>query len=321
MEHKYITNEKLKQIPKLPGIYKMLDSRGVIIYIGKSKCLQKRVRSYFVKTPRWDKVNRMISMLKDIEYVVTDTHLEARLLECSLIKEYQPRFNAQMKNDRNYFFIRIEDYNKYNPLSVIEERTGHCFGPFRSKYTISEFLDKLKNIYPIARNGDRYEFEYHMFPITMQKDVFDQNKALLSGLFSSEGDLLLFLDTLRSKLEEAVNAYRYEMASIYRDMISCVQMIKNGLNGYKNLSSRSILLNLPMDNGCSKLFYILNGRIIHSMITDSVMDDIRKDFIKASELLIPSLHSIQENEKEWIDYRDIIYSEISGLPDELVELL
>jgi excinuclease ABC subunit C len=76
-----------------------------------------------------------------------------------------------------------------------------------------------------------------------------------------------------------------------------------------------------MDNGCFKLFYILNGHIIHSMLTDNATKDIRKAFIKSSELLIPSVHSIQENEKEWIDYRDIIYSEISDLPEELVELL
>ncbi len=321
MEHKYITNEKLKQIPKLPGIYKMLDSQGVIIYIGKSKCLQKRVRSYFVKTPAWDKVNRMITMIRDIEYVTTDTHLEARLLECSLIKEYKPRFNAQMKNDKNYFFIKVENYNKYNPLSVIEERTNHCFGPFRSKYTISEFLDILKNIYPIKWNGNRYEFEYHMFPITMQQDDFDHNKELLLELFESEDNLLFMIETLQSKLEDAVSLYRYEMASIYRDMIFCMQMIKNGLNGYKNLLSRSILLKLPLDNGGCKLFYILNGRIIHSMMAENLTEDIRKDFIHASKLLIPSVHSIQENEKEWIDYRDIIYSELSDLPEELIELL
>jgi excinuclease ABC subunit C len=320
MEHKYITNEKLKQIPKLPGIYKMLDSQGVIIYIGKSKCLQKRVRSYFVKTPAWDKVNKMVTMIREIEYITTDTHLEARLLECSLIKEYKPRFNAQMKNDKNYFFIKVENYNKYNPLSVIEERTDHCFGPFRSKYTISDFLDKLKNIYPLKWNNNRYEFEYHMFPVVMQQDIFDQNKALLLELFESEDNLLLLIETLQSKLEEAVSLYRYEMASIYRDMIFCLQMIKNGLNGYKNLLSRRILLKLPLENGGYKLFYILNGSIIHSMMTDKLTEDIRKDFINASTLLTPSVHSIQENEKEWIDYRDIIYSEISDLPEELIEL-
>ncbi len=321
MEHRYITRDKLRQIPKLPGIYKMLDSRGVIIYIGKSKCLQKRVQSYFVDTPKWDKVNRMVSMIRDLEYIVTDTHLEARLLECSLIKQYQPRFNALMKNDRNYFFIKIEDYNKYNLLSVIEERTDHCFGPFRSKYTISEFLVKLKNIYPIARRDGRYEFEYHMFPIAMPKDIFEENKALFFELFASEDNLLRLIEALQSKLEEAAISYRYEMASIYRDMITCFKMIKNGLNGYKKLSSRSILLKLPMDNGCCKLFYILNGSIIQSMVTENLTEDIRKDFIKDSELKISSVHSIRENEKAWIDYRDIIYSEISDLPEELVELL
>ncbi|BCJ98988.1 GIY-YIG nuclease family protein [Anaerocolumna chitinilytica] len=321
MEHKYITNDNLKQIPKLPGIYKMLNSQGAIIYIGKSKCLQKRVQSYFVKTPKWEKVNRMVPLIRDIEYIITDTHLEARLLECSLIKEFKPRFNAQMKNDRNYFFIKVEDYNKYNPLTVIDDRTEHCFGPFRSKYTISEFLVHLKNIYPITKDGDQYRFEYHIFPITLERELFDLNKTVLFELLESEDNLQLMVNTLQSKLEEAVESYRFEMAAIYRDMIACFKMIKNGLSGYKNLSSQSILLKLPVDNDRYKLFYIKNGSILHKMITDKVTNEILKKFINSSEQLIPSVNSIQENEKEWIDYRDIIYSEISALPEEMIVLL
>lgn len=321
MEHKYITKEQIKQIPKLPGIYKMLDSRGVIIYIGKSKCLQKRVQSYFVKTPKWDKVNRMISLLHRLEYVVTDTHLEARLLECSLIKEHKPHFNCQMKHDRNYFFIKVEDYNKYNPLSIVEERTEHCFGPFRSKHTMSEFLLMLKNIYPITRNGSGYEFDYHIFPISLEKDVFDQNKALLFELFTSEDQLQLMLEALQSKLEEAASLYRYEMASIYRDMIFGFQMLKSGLNRYKSLASRNILLKYPLEHGCYKLFYIVKGRVVHSMLTEALTADIRRKFICTSQQMIPFSGNTPDNEKEWMDYRDIIYSELSDLPDELLELL
>ncbi len=179
MENIQITKDKLKQIPKLPGIYKMLDSRGNIIYIGKSKCLQKRVQSYFVSTPKWEKVNRMVSLINEIEFIVTDTHLEARLLECKLIKELKPYFNAQLKNDQRYFFIRIDDYNRYHPLSITSERTENSFGPFRSKYTISECLNRLKNLYPITKPNDRYELDYHMFPIVMEEVIFKQNREVL----------------------------------------------------------------------------------------------------------------------------------------------
>lgn len=77
--------QKVNQIPALPGVYKMLDSSGQIIYVGKSKCLKKRVQSYFTKSPKQPKIERMIFLIDDIEYIVTDTHLEARLLECQLL--------------------------------------------------------------------------------------------------------------------------------------------------------------------------------------------------------------------------------------------
>ncbi len=320
MEHKYITKEKLKQIPKLPGIYKMLDSRGVIMYIGKSKCLQNRVRSYFTDRPKWEKISRMVSMIRDIEYIVTDTHLEARLLECTLIKQYQPRFNALMKNDQRYFYIQVENYNKYHPLSITGERTDLSFGPFRSKYAFNQYLDMLKNIYPITKVDDRYELEYHMFPVTMDEDTFLLNRAILLELFNSEPHLLLLIETLQSKLEEAAISYHYELASVYRDLIVFFRMIKNGLNGYRNLISRNILLKLPLDQGY-KLFYISEGSIVNSIITEDPTQDIINRFLLDSTLNIPLFQAPQENEKAWIDYRDILYSEITDLSEEMVEFL
>jgi excinuclease ABC subunit C len=318
MVNGHISKEKLKQIPKLPGIYKMLDAKGNIIYIGKSKCLQKRVQSYFVGTPSWDKVTRMVSMIKDIEYNITDTHLEARLLECQLIKEIKPRFNAQMKHDQRYIFIKVEDFNRYNPLSVVEERMENCFGPFRSKYTISEFMDRLKNIYPIIKNGNTYEFEYHMFPITMEKDIYNQNKELLLELFTREDNILLFVEVLQARMDDAVSLYRYEMASIYRDMINNFRMLKNGLDGYKSLVSRDILLKLPIEQGY-KLFFVSKGSIINSIVTDNPDKEIIDGFIAESTSKISAMKPTSDNEKSWIDFRDILYSEISELPDEMVE--
>ena len=312
--------EKLKQIPKLPGIYKMLDSRGNIIYIGKSKCLQNRVRSYFVASPKWEKVNRMITMIKDIEYVVTDTHLDARLLECRLIKEHKPRFNAQMKNDQRYFFIKVENYNRYNPLSIAEERIENCFGPFRSKYTISEFLSRLRNLYPITKNNQVYELEFHMFPVTMEEFIFNQNRDILLELFTEENNIGLLIETLQSKLEEASAAYRYEIASMYRDTIKCFRMIKNGLDGYKELASSNILLTIPIEVGY-KLFLVSRGNVIHSGIYNNLTQEIKEHFISEGMLRVNETEFPSNNEKIWIDYRDILYSEISDLSEEMVEII
>lgn len=315
-----LIKDKLRQIPNLPGIYKMLDSRGIIIYIGKSKCLRKRVQSYFVSSPKWEKVNRMVSLISDIEYIVTDTHLEARLLECRLIKEYKPHFNAQMKNDQRYFYIKVEHYNKYHVLSVEDERSEDCFGPFRSRYTISEFLRSLKNIYPITKNAIGYDFEYHMFPVAMKEELFERNREIFLELFSQEDRILILIEAFQAKLMEAALAYRYEIASVYRDMINCFEIIKNGLDGYKALATRNILLKLPTNPGY-KLFFVSNGNIIHSQLTEQLSKEIITAFIMECRLKISAFPSETSSEKTRLDYWDILYSEISDLSEDMIEFL
>jgi excinuclease ABC subunit C len=319
MENKQNIKNKLKSIPKLPGIYKMLDSRGHILYIGKSKCLQNRVRSYFVSTPKWEKVNRMVTMIRDIDYIVTDTHLEARLLECRLIKEYKPRFNAQMKNDQSYFFIKVDSGNRNNPLLITEQRTEDCFGPFRSKYRISEFLDRLKNLYPISKIDGRYSFEYQMFPAPLDEEAHRRNRDLLLELFRDEDNIGLMMEALQTKLEEAATAYRYELASVYRDMLISFRSIQHGLIGYKKLVSKDILLTIPLDDSY-KLFLISKGYLKHSRICDELTQEIKDQFIEEA-MQSGVCEDTPENEKMWIDYRDILYSEISDLSEDMIEIL
>lgn len=320
MNNKEHIKNLIKQIPELPGIYKMLDSSRNIIYIGKSKCLKKRVQSYFTASPKWEKVTRMVTMIRDIEYIVTDTHLEARLLECNLIKELQPRFNAQMKNDQRYIYIKIEPYNPFHPLSVVSEREADCIGPFRSKYSITQFIGSLKNLYPIRKCGSQFEFEYQLFPVKMEKELFEQNRNVLLDLFSETGNIQSLIDTLQLKLEEVVSDYRFEMAAIYRDMIQGFTIIKNTLDGYKSLSTKNLLLKLPTCEGY-KLFYVANCYIINDMATTSLSDKILSDFIKTSAAKLDSFIPIYSDEKSNMDYRDVMYSEISDIPDEMIDIL
>lgn len=312
--------ETLRQIPELPGIYKMLDSGRNIIYIGKSKCLKRRVASYFVNSPKWEKVNRMVSQIKDIEYIVTDTHLEARLLECELIKYHQPRYNAQMKNDRRYGFIKVNAYNPHRSLSVIAEREDNCFGPFRSKFKMGEFIDKLKNLYPIRKTDDGYEAEYHLFPIGMDRDTFDRNHNVLLELMTEEDNIDILIDCLQKKLLEAADKYRYEIASYYRDIIIGFTTLKRGLNGYKDLNTKDILLTLPVPDGF-KLFYITCGNIINRRLLAVITDKDLQDFLVQSRLLHSSYIPPYMDEKSSIDFRDVLYSEISDLDEEQVTLL
>lgn len=307
--------EKLNILPELPGIYKFLDHYGNIIYIGKSKTLNKRVKSYFVDNPKWDKVNRMTPCIDDLEFVVTDTHLEARLLECELIKSIKPIFNSQMKNDEKYAYLKIEDYNRHNPISLVFEREENSFGPFRNKYSLSKIVESLNNLYPISRVNDNYEFKYNLLPISMNEAIYEENKAILMELFSSDIYMDIFINQINLKMKEAASKYKFETASLYRDIIFSLNYLKAGISGYRNMFLKNIVLRIPIENGV-KLFFITHGQIAFKKEYKRLSVKSYDLFVRNSLILPVPTPSMDE--KISIDYRDILYSEILSLPSHMV---
>lgn len=310
--------EKLNIIPQLPGIYKFLDCNGRIIYIGKSKTLNKRVKSYFVDNPKWDKVSRMTPNIDDLEFVVLDTHIEARLLECELIKSVKPIFNSQMKNDEKYAYIKIEDYNRYNPISIVHNREENSFGPFRRKYSLYKIIESLKNLYPLEKSDASYSFEYHLIPSSMDNDTYNMNKEVLLEIFSSDIHMDAFIKAIEVKMREAASIYKFETASMYRDIIFSLNYLKSGISGYRNMFLKNIVLKIPFDSGI-KLFFISHGKIVHKKSYKKLSNKNYNLFIdNCLKLPIPSPSS---DEKMSIDYRDILYSEILSLPSSMVTYL
>lgn len=311
--------DKIKTIPELPGIYKMLDGRGNIIYIGKSKCLKKRVKSYFTGTPKSEKVKKLVGFIRDIEYIVTDTHLEARLLECELIKTVMPTFNSQMKQDRGYVYLKVEDYNPYHSLSVISERTTDSYGPFRSSFSLTEFTKLMKNLYPLQYVNRQFRFDYHIAPIKLDRNLFQGNREVLLKLLSGDKYITLFLEELEAKMKEAASEFHYETAIRYRDLIAGMRMVQFGINGYNSLTTRTILLKLPTPSGV-KLFYIEKGFIVHRKLYNSATEQNIKDFLIEARNCIHTPSSAMD-EKTAIDFRDILCSEVLSLPEEMVQIL
>lgn len=308
--------QKINSIPMLPGIYKMLDPSGRIIYVGKSISLKNRVRSYFTDNPKWSKVEKMVSFIDDIEYIVTDTHLEAILLECKLIKKIKPMFNTQLKNDEKYVYLKVEDFNIYNPLSIVNSREYNCYGPFRRKFSLVELINSFKNIYPIIRSDENYNFEYNLIPISMDKDMFAVNKKSLEEVFSDNKKMILLIDRLEEKMKEAAAQLQFGTASTFRDMIYGLNYLKTGIYGYKTMFSKDIVLKIPITNGY-KLFFVSKGEILLKSTFSALTEDVIQDFISTGKNLKPSV-SKNLNEKSSMDFRDILYSEIKSLPDEMI---
>lgn len=309
---------KLNTAPKKPGIYKMLDSKGNVIYVGKSKMLNKRIKTYFANNPKWEKVSKMVPLIDDIEYIVTDTHLEARLLECSLIKSIKPIFNSQMKHDRGYVYLKLENYNRYRALSVIDSREEFSYGPFRRKFHLNETINIFKNLYPIKKASNSYEFEYHLFPVTLNKDMFNENRNSLKEVLSDYSKANLFINELENKMRREASLNNFEMASLYKDIINNVNYIINSINKYNELARHNILLTIPIEEGY-KLFYISKGKIKKKEIYEKMT---QTDIEVFSETALTSTEDNYDlDEKSLMDFKDIVYSEIISLPESMVKYI
>ena len=316
--------KRLEQLPEAPGIYKMLDASGRIIYIGKSKCLKKRVHSYFVPNPKWDKARRMSGSICDIQTIVTDTHLEAMLLECELIKKIRPCFNTLMKNDGRYSYLTLEENFRKKPLKLTLTRDGRSFGPFRSRGKVQTAMDLLVNLYPLSGNEHKFDLEYHVFPYVMNREEFDENRRVLNALFSDADIMAAFRMAVSGQMLNAAAETHFERAKRYKDLNDAMAYIQNALLRYKSWTHNGLVYGVRLPEGY-KLFLIADGQIRTSVKVADFSDAVRKDFILDCEKkgMLKNVQSQDEglDEKGMVDYMDIIYGELSEADPEMIFLL
>lgn len=316
-------NEQLKQklnnLPEAPGIYRMLDKRGTIIYIGKSKCLKKRVHSYFVPSPVWDKAKQMAPFIEDIDLTVTDTHLEAMLLECESIKTAKPYFNSMMKNDQRYLYLTLEENYRRPPLKLTHTRESRSFGPFRSRGVLLEITDTFRNLYPIKKSGSSYQFEYHIFPCTMEKETFEADQETLARLLSSDTEMARFLRSVERKMKDAAAQQRFERASQYRDLHIRFSWLKKYLSRFEEWQKTDLIYTVPLNQGY-KFFYISDGALLWRDLVSENTEAARRVFAEKARSLRETSSPDERTEKELLDYRDIIYAELAGASGRIYAL-
>ena len=150
MMHNDKIEEKLKTLPDNPGVYLMKNSNGKIIYVGKAVVLKNRVRQYFRKTEKTARIEKMVSLIHDFEYIITDTEDEALILECNLIKKYKPKFNVLLKDDKTYPYIKVGEKN-VKPIiqltrNLVKDGSKY-YGPYPSVWSAKEMIKYIKDIY------------------------------------------------------------------------------------------------------------------------------------------------------------------------------
>ncbi|AEF99697.1 excinuclease ABC subunit UvrC [Methylomonas methanica] len=265
----------LKTLTQRPGIYKMLDAKGEIIYIGKAKNLKNRVSSYFRSNAVSPKQSAMVAKVCGIEVTVTHTEGEALLLESQLIKRHKPRYNISLRDDKSYPYVFISSFHDFPQLSYhrgAKKRKGRYFGPYPSASAVKETLKLLQKIFPVRQCEDSY---YNARSRPCLQHQIERCTAPCVGLISKQDyqidvdSTILFLegqggqlvDQLVQKMETAATALEFEQAAAYRDQIQRLRAVleKHFIEGEKG-DVDILACTAKADLACVQVFFIRNGQ-------------------------------------------------------------
>lgn len=271
-DYKQRIKNKLNVVPMEPGCYLMKDRNDQVIYVGKAKKLRNRLRSYF--TGAHDaKTTRLVGEIRHFEFIVTSSETESLLLELNLIKQYQPRYNILLKDDKSYPFIKItkEKYPRLLVTRTVKQGTGKYFGPYPNAYSAQETKNLLDRIYPYRKCDkmpDKLCLYYHIGQC-LGPCVYDVDLSKYAQMTKEITDFLngedkTILKSLEERMLTASESLDFERAKEYRDLI---QHIQNLTNKQKIMSSDKTIRDVfgySVDKGwmCIQVFFIRQGNMI-----------------------------------------------------------
>ena len=283
----FLIEEELKKLPAKPGVYLMHDERDEIIYVGKAISLRNRVRQYFQSSRnKGAKIEQMVTHIARFEYIVTDSELEALVLESNLIKEHRPKYNTMLKDDKSYPFIKVtvqEAYPRVLFARRMKKDKNRYFGPYTSAGAVKDVIELVRKLYQVRscnRNlprdcgKDRPCLYYHMKQCmgpcrgNVGQDIYKENiKKVIRFL---NGDFQETIDQLTDKMMAASEEMRFEDAAEYRDLIQSIRKIgeRQKITAYGE-EDRDIIavamdesLDLREQDAVVQVFFMRSGRMI-----------------------------------------------------------
>ena len=288
----------LKNLPSKPGVYLMKNSLGEVIYVGKAKILKNRVKSYFQNSKNHsEKVRVMVKHIAEFEYIVTDSEMEALILECNLIKKYSPRYNILLKDDKFYPFIKItvnDDFPRVFVTRNYSKDGSKYFGPYTNGTAVYETINLINKIFPlrtckllIKEGGElvRPCLNYHI------KKCFGPcggyiNKEEYGKMIKDVIDILSGKDTtvlkvLQSEMEEASMNLEFEKAADLRDKILAIEAIVEKQKIFKTMEGDEDFINIYKDekDSCVQVFFSRDGKILgreHFIFENTAEDSIEE---------------------------------------------
>ncbi len=273
--------EELKKLPAKPGVYLMHDAKDEIIYVGKAISLKNRVRQYFqTSRNKGVKIEQMVTHIARFEYIVTDSELEALVLECNLIKEHRPKYNTMLKDDKSYPFIRVtmeEEFPRVLFSRRMKKDRSKYFGPYTSAGAVKDAIELIRRIYhlracsrklPQDIGKERPCLYYHIHQCdapcqgNVSAEVYQQGvKGALGFLGGQYQDTI---QGLQEKMQQASEELRYEDAMGYRDLIQSIERIgeRQKITGHGGEDNDVVAMAMDEEDAIVQVFFIRDGRLI-----------------------------------------------------------
>ena len=307
-----LIQSKLELLPTSPGCYIHKDKNGTIIYVGKAKNLRNRVRSYF-RGSHDTKTEALVSEIEDFEFIVTESNIEALLLEINLIKENQPKYNIMLKDDKSYPFIKItnETYPRLIITRQVKKDGGLYFGPYPDVGAANEIKRLLDRLFPFRKcthPPEKVCFYYHLGQCKahticqVDSQYFKELAQEVAAFLKGQDDQII--EDLRGKMAGAAQAMEFEKAAEYRDLIQSIGTLRTKQRVMaKDLQNRDVF-GYYVDKGwmCVQVFFVRQGKLIERDVNlFPYYNDPDEDFLtyigqfyqekshlKPNEILIPA---------------------------------
>ena len=271
---------QLKVLPNKPGVYLMKNSLGEVIYVGKAKILKNRVRQYFQNSKNHtEKVKAMVKNIAEFEYIVTDSEMEALILECNLIKKYSPRYNILLKDDKFYPFIKITINEEFPRVFVTRNfvRDGNkYFGPYTNGTAVYETINLIRKIFPLRnckkniKEGDEptrpclnYHIKKCMAPCNGSVSREEYMKMINEIMDILNGKDKNILKVLKENMEKASEALEFEKAATFRDKILAINTLVEKQKIFRVSEGDEDFINIYKDerDACIQVFFLRDGKI------------------------------------------------------------
>ena len=273
--------EELKKLPAKPGVYLMHDEKDAIIYVGKAISLKNRVRQYFQSSRnKGVKIEQMVTHIARFEYIITDSELEALVLECNLIKEHRPKYNTMLMDDKTYPYIKVtvnEEYPRVLFSRQLKKDKGKYYGPYTSAGAVKDVIDLIHKLYRIrtcSRNlpkdigKDRPCLNYHIkqcdAPCQGYISKEEYGKNIAKALEFLNGNYAPLIKELEEKMKSAADAMEFEAAIEQRELLNSVKQIAQKQKiTHSDMEDKDIIaLASEGEDAVVQVFFIRDGRLI-----------------------------------------------------------